>query len=142
MKDAGPGKAGDKVATYSSRGPSRFDFVVKPDIVAPGNQIVSVLAKNGFLDKNYSSSNSVLVSEYYNGPQRDKESKDYFRLSGTSMAAPVVAGAAAMMLQLNPNLSPDTVKARLMVSADKWTRTDGLGDVLAYGAGYLTSQAH
>ena len=64
-------------------------------------------------------------------------SADYFQLSGTSMASPVVAGAAALMLQANPNLSPDTIKARLMLSADKWYAPDGTQDPLTYGAGYL-----
>ena len=57
------------------------------------------------------------------------------------MASPVVAGAVALMLQVNPNLTPDTVKARLMLSADKWTAPDGTGDALTYGSGYLNIPA-
>ena len=53
------------------------------------------------------------------------------------MAAPVVSGAAALMLEKDPSLTPDTIKARLMVSADKWTDPAGNADPLTYGAGYL-----
>ena len=75
---------------------------------------------------------------------------EYFQLSGTSMATPVVSGAAALMLQKNPTLTPDTVKARLMKTAGKTfpvssTATDPTTgqtytssyDVFTIGAGYL-----
>jgi serine protease AprX len=57
------------------------------------------------------------------------------------MAAPVVAGAAALMLQACPGLAPDTIKARLMISADKWGFPNGQYDPLSYGAGYLNVMA-
>ncbi len=44
----------DTVTTYSSRGPTAFDFLIKPDVVAPGNKIVSLEADGGFLATNYS----------------------------------------------------------------------------------------
>jgi len=53
------------------------------------------------------------------------------------MATPVVAGAAALMLEASPGLTPDTVKARLMISADKWLDDAGNADACTYGAGYL-----
>ncbi|HLV80329.1 MAG TPA: hypothetical protein VKT32_08600, partial [Chthonomonadaceae bacterium] len=53
----------------------------------------------------------------------------------------VVAGAAALMLQANPALSPDTLKARLMISADKWCDASGNYDPCTYGAGYLNIPA-
>ena len=57
------------------------------------------------------------------------------------MASPVVAGAVALLLQANPSLTPDTVKARLMLSADKWADPTGSQDPLTYGAGYLNVPA-
>src|SRR5256884_2972951 len=72
------------------------------------------------------------------------------RLSGTSMATPVVSGAAVLLLQQNPNLTPDQVKARLMKTASKnfpaySTVTDSTTgitytdyyDIFTIGAGYL-----
>ncbi len=133
-------RAHDQIATYSSRGPSRLDLVLKPDIIAPGNRIISLDNPNGSLEKSYGSTNDVPVS-YYQATNSGKQSKAYFQLSGTSMAAPVVVGAVADMLQANPKLTPDTVKARLMLSADKWTATNGMGDPCTYGAGYLNIPA-
>ena len=77
----------------------------------------------------------------------------YFTLSGTSMAAPMVAGAAALMIQKDSTLTPDLVKARLMKSAFKnfplhTTVEDALGnvyneegDIFTYGAGDLDAAA-
>jgi serine protease AprX len=130
----------DRIATYSSRGPSRLDFVMKPDIVAPGNRIVSLNDPNSTLSTNYSGGNLIPFSYYCNNSSPTFSNR-YFRLSGTSMAAPVVSGAAALMLQANPALSPDTIKARLMISADKWRYPDGTYDVCSFGAGYVNIPA-
>ncbi|MGC2560063.1 MAG: S8 family serine peptidase, partial [Terriglobales bacterium] len=77
----------------------------------------------------------------------------YFVLSGTSMSTPLVAGAAALMLQQNPSLTPDQVKARLMKTAWKGVGQftyshDSYGnlynneyDLFTYGAGYLDVNA-
>ncbi len=139
-------RADDKIATYSSRGPSRLDLVMKPDIIAPGNKVISLDAHGSALDNFDSGINQVPYSYYVpyywtKALGLSGNSADYFQLSGTSMASPVVAGAAALMLQANPNLSPDTIKARLMLSADKWYAPDGTQDPLTYGAGYLNIPA-
>jgi len=141
-------RSDDVIASYSSKGPSFMDHVVKPDIVAAGNKVVSVLAPNASLDTNYPSTQIPLSA--YQSTSSSSNSNYYFRLSGTSMAAPQVAGAAALMLQKNPNLTPDQLKARLMKSAYKnlvpySTSTDSTtgityseqADIFTVGAGYL-----
>lgn len=127
----------DPVATYSSRGPSRIDFIMKPDLVAPGNRVISLNSALGFnyLSQTYAATNALPWNSYLSIGITD-DSMRYFYLSGTSMAAPVVAGAAALMLQKDPTLTPDTIKVRLMASADK------IGsDPNTYGAGLLNIPA-
>ena len=126
----------DRIATYSGRGPSRLDLVLKPDIIAPGNKVISLGTTLSYLYSNFAATNQIPLSTYCPGAP-GMSSSTYFVLSGTSMAAPVVAGAAALLLQANPSLSPDTIKARLMISADKWASPTGVSDPCTYGAGYL-----
>ena len=140
-KNADANRANDKIATYSSRGPSRLDMVMKPDLVAPGNRVISVCADGSTLDNAYGRTNDIRRAVYqYNTNQTDW-SKTYYVLSGTSMAVPVVSGAAALLLSKDSNLSPDTIKARLMLSANKWKNANGTPDVLSFGAGYLNIPA-
>src|SRR5258708_21365079 len=105
MKAEGAGRSDDQIATYSSRGPTRLDMTLKPDLVAPGNQIISIDANKSTLDLAYGGTNQIPLS-YYCKTTSTTTSDKYFRLSGSSMAAPVVSGAAALMLQANPNLTP------------------------------------
>jgi serine protease AprX len=139
VKQTDGNRVHDTIATYSGRGPSRLDFVMKPDIVAPGNRVISVTCTDGYLLSAYGGSNAVPLSAY--STSGTGNSLYYFQLSGTSMAAPVVAGAAALLLQKYPTLTPDSVKARLMISADKWMTPSGGWDNMAYGAGYLNIPA-
>jgi serine protease AprX len=101
-----------KRADWSSTGTTQ-DGVSKPDVLAPGAHIVSVLApSSAFLQ---------LCPNCAIGGQ-------YFKAGGTSMAAPVVAGAAALLLQARPMLSPDQVKALLM-GTDKFVPGDKNGQI-------------
>jgi serine protease AprX len=149
MKSMGtPSRTDDLIATYSSKGPAIVDHVVKPDLVAPGNQVVSLLSGNSTLAAQFPQ-NFVPLS-YYQWSGSSQPSTSYFTLSGTSMATPVVSGAVALMLQAQPKLTPDQVKARLMRTAYKTfpatsTATDLVTgqtytsqyDVFTVGAGYL-----
>lgn len=141
----------DTVASYSSKGPTLIDHIVKPDLVAPGNKVVSLLSPNSTLSQLYPST-LISYSYYENGVVGS--SQDYYRLSGTSMATPVVAGAAALLIQKTASLTPDQVKARLMKTAGRlfplfstsftqWTAQSFFmqNDIFTTGAGYLDINA-
>ncbi len=91
----------DTIANFSSSGQT-LDGFSKPDIIAPGKDIISVLTGAGGWKFLYP--DRIVASEY-------------FRASGTSMAAPMVSGAVALLLQDEPNLTPDQVKYRLLNTA-------------------------
>src|SRR4029077_12928113 len=122
---------------------------------APGNKVVSRMASSS--DTLAASFPALAVYPCNNsrtscGPQYG--SARYLRLSGTSMATPVVSGVSALLLQKSPSLTPDQVKARLMKTAWKGfssytTATDqGSGvvyqieqDLFAVGAGAVDASA-
>ncbi len=99
-------QASQTMTSYSSKGPTALDHIVKPDLVAPGNAVIS----------NRASSNITLLSLYptivvypcnasrsscgsqYGTPQ-------YMQMSGTSMATPVVSGVVALLVQKTPSLT-------------------------------------
>jgi serine protease AprX len=115
----------DVVASFSSRGPSRIDKTAKPDLVAPGVGIESTTeAASALFAANASARLWGTVGT---------ASQPYLRLTGTSMAAPVVTGAIALMLQANPSLTPNAVKAVLQFTAETHTRFDAF----TQGAGFL-----
>jgi serine protease AprX len=118
----------DVVAGYSSRGPTHIDFAAKPDVVAYGTGIVSLSNRRSLL---YETKPSFLLSGSHNG-----SSKPYLSLSGTSMAAPVVSGTVALMMQANPNLTPNLVKAILQYTAEQHASYNAL----TQGAGFLNSR--
>ena len=113
-------RSDDTVATFSSRGPSAYDLAVKPDIAAPGTKILSLQADSAFLPTMYP---SIHVAGSGNNA--------YMYLSGTSMAAPMVSGGVALLLQGSPNLSPAQVKFALQNGA---TAMAGAG-LMGAGAG-------
>jgi subtilisin family serine protease len=115
----------DIVADFSSLGPTRGDYLAKPDIVAPGYGVISLAVPGSTL---YQSSAQYLVSGAV-----PLAYEPYLSLSGTSMAAPQVSGAVALMLQANPVLTPNLVKATLQYTAQAYQPYNPLQQ----GAGFL-----
>lgn len=107
------------VAASSSRGPALADGsdVIKPDIAAPGTGIIAA------------------------GPNAQGEEPAFVFLSGTSMAAPHVAGLAAVYLGENPDATPAEIKSALMTTATPTVEADGSAssDVWAQGAGFVNT---
>ena len=109
----------DVIASFSAYGTTSDGFK-KPDLVAPGKNIVGRMV-NANMGMALAHPSNVLSSTY-------------FKMSGTSVAAPIVSGAVALLLQDEPNLTPDQVKYRLIATANKsWS---GYNATKA-GAGYL-----
>jgi serine protease AprX len=118
----------DTIAAFSSRGPGAVDYGAKPDIVAPGVGIESLSSPGSWLymvDSQYLLNGTVATSY-----------PPYLSLSGSSMAAPVVTGTVGLMLQANPSLTPNQVKAILQYTA----QVDPDYDVLTQGAGFLNAK--
>lgn len=99
-------RADDSVTTYSSRGPTRFELAVKPDVAAPGNKVISLQAAGSFLPTLYPALHVAGTG-----------SNAYMLLSGTSMAAPMVSGGVALLLEGTPGLTPAQVKLALQNGA-------------------------
>ena len=105
--------ADDTLASFSSFGVTQ-DGVNKPELVAPGRRIVTTLAASSLFALNYP---TYLVGS------------SYIRLSGTSMAAPMVSGVATLYIESNPGVRPGQLKALLMATAQALP-------LIGAGAGY------
>src|SRR5439155_1255712 len=116
----------DVMGGFSSRGPSYIDWNAKPDVVAPGTGSVSLAAAGSHFYQTKAS--SLLAGTIATA------SLPYLSLTGTSMAAPVVAGTVALMLQANPSLTPNAVKSILQYTAE-----DRSYNGLTQGAGFLNA---
>lgn len=121
-------RSDDTVAPFSSRGPTAIDYQAKPDLVAPGVGIESIAEAGSTLW------NSKPLMRLWGTVPTATE--PYLSLSGTSMAAPVVSATIALMLQANPTLTPNLVKAVLQFTAESHARYD----TLAQGAGFLNAR--
>src|SRR6266513_3011215 len=124
------GRGDDLLAWFSAWGSA--DSNAKPDLVAPGRRIVSLRVPGSALDTLFP--DRVVVAQ--NG-------STYFRLTGTSMATAVVPGAAALLLQGRPNLTPDQVKGLLVGTTQPYGAWSGqvLPDPIADGSGLLNAYA-
>jgi len=108
----------DWAAPWSAWGYT-YDGFFKPEISAPGRRITAAVP-----------SGSKLATQF----STRKSGTNYMWMSGTSFAAPLVAGTAAYFLALNPNWTPDQVKGALMLDADV---PDGYNSRGALGVGVL-----
>lgn len=121
-----PGTVGG-LSYSSSKGP-RADLIIKPDVTAPGNRIVSSL--NSF-DTNYQSGGPVIndVTNVYG-------TYSYGKMQGTSMAAPVVSGIIALWLQAAPQLTTNDV--RTIIANTSITASPVSDSFQFYGTTYST----
>ncbi|HZK35092.1 MAG TPA: S8 family peptidase [Bacillota bacterium] len=85
----------DTIADFSSRGPVNRRLI-KPDLVAPG---VNVTSTN--------------TNKDYKGTRLEQMGEPYRSMSGTSVATPIVSGAAAIMLEMNAEIGPDEIKGAM-----------------------------
>jgi serine protease AprX len=111
-------RADDTVAAFSTRG----NATRHADLVASGKSVVSLRNPHSYVDVTYPT-----------GLIPGDKTQRFFRGSGTSQAAAVVSGAAALLLQQRPNLTPDQVKRLLTSTAEAMPKAD----VLGRGAGQL-----
>jgi serine protease AprX len=91
----------DYIPEFSASGPT-LDAFVKPDVIAPGAHMSSLMR------------NATYLAQHY---PENRIRGTYFKMSGTSMSAAIVSGIAALMLHDKPNLTPDQVKYRLSMTA-------------------------
>jgi serine protease AprX len=98
--------ADDELSRFSSKGPTRYEGIVKPDVVAPGTRLVSLEARRSYVSRTY-------PQWHIAGSGKNA----YLRLSGTSMATAVVSGGVALLLNAQPSLSPAQVKLAMQMGA-------------------------
>ncbi|MBK7287888.1 MAG: S8 family peptidase [Flavobacteriales bacterium] len=120
---------GGNIASFSSFGPT-LDGRIKPDITAPGSNVASSISS--FTDNAF----SPLLTVPFQG-------RDYpfARFSGTSMSAPAVTGAVALMLQADPTLTPAQIRDIIRQTAitDNYTGTIPPGGSTRWGMGKLNA---
>jgi len=124
--NATPLQTDDLMATFSSRGRTSFDYLSKPDVVAPGRKMISLRSPGSELDALFPDRQVTVLGAL---------SADYYRLSGTSMAAPVVSGTIALMYERNASLTTAQIKKRLKST----TTALSFGTSLDRGAGIVNA---
>ena len=121
-------RSDDSIAAFSSRGPAAGGWAAKPDLVAPGMGIESLSDPDSALYE--------LRAAFLLGGTVATTYLPYLSLSGTSMSAPVVSGTVALMLQANPALTPNQVKAILQYTAE----VHPAYNTFEQGAGFLNAK--
>ncbi len=91
----------DYIPPFSATGPT-LDCFIKPDLIAPGAHVISLMARHTYLSDLY---------------PENRVNRRYFKMSGTSMSTAVTSGIVALMLSKHPELTPDQVKYRLTMTA-------------------------
>ena len=121
-------RSDDTVSVFSSRGPTAFDGLGKPDLVAPGTHLALTA----------SAGSTLWVGETDSHIRGGGLQGTYALASGTSFAAPAVTGVIAQMLEAAPDLTATGVKAGLQLTAQDMGDTtflgSGAGQVNALGA--------
>jgi serine protease AprX len=120
----------DRLASFSAAGPT-YEGFIKPDLVAPGGHVLGTVQPSATLAQEHPESRGA---------------GDLFTMSGTSQSAAVVSGTVALMLQRQPDLTPDQVKCRLMATAHPAVDGDPTAPSHAYsvfqeGAGLVDAEA-
>ena len=123
--------SGGGIASFSSFGPT-LDERVKPDVAAPGQNVISSI--------NHLTTNSFTL---FSSVTFNTISYPFAKLSGTSMSSPAVTGTVALLLDANPNLSAWDIKNCLKTSAraDNLTGVIPVGGSTRWGAGKVNALA-
>jgi serine protease AprX len=120
-----PGRGDDIMAGYSGAGPTAANGLIKPDLVASGRSLIGLRVPGSKVDAAYPGS---------------RVGTNYFKGSGTSFSTGVTSGAVALLLDREPGLTPDQVKARLLGTAAAGPvgnpNVDGHGSLDAYAAAH------
>ena len=114
---------GNRIATFSSRGPGPVPDILKPDVTAPGVDILAGVTPDAV---------------------NTTAGESFGYLSGTSMSAPHVSGVAALLLEANPDWSPAAIKSALMTTARQDLTRDAEGTAAIpfdFGSGHIVPNA-
>ncbi|MFX0028599.1 MAG: S8 family serine peptidase, partial [Candidatus Hermodarchaeota archaeon] len=120
----------NELASFSSWGPT-FGYLGYPDVVAPGVNIISTDAADSIISKE-----ERYIGNYFNFAG----DADYIPLSGTSMSAPMVSGALAILKDAYPNLTPETARIALLEGSRKLLNEED-EDLIKSGAGLINISA-
>jgi serine protease AprX len=116
----------DFITPFSAAGPT-LDGFIKPDVVAPGAHMISSMSPNSVIARSH---------------EANRVARTYFSMAGTSQAAGVVSGIAALILSHQPDLTPDQVKYRVLATAFPWVNidtTEAVYSMFQQGAGRVNA---